>query len=158
LSAAIKNDPETTGVKINDSEYLLSQYPDDSSLILDDNPKSHSTVSKAFSKSINSKRLGISSSSNLSIKSYASLVHSPISLPFKNPFCVSHGFGPSLQKWIKAFYCDISSAVTNNGHVSEFFSLGRGVRQGDPLSPYLFILVLELLCSWQLRLDPSHIA
>jgi hypothetical protein len=40
LSAAIKNDPETTGVKINDSEYLLSQYPDDSSLILDDNPKS----------------------------------------------------------------------------------------------------------------------
>jgi hypothetical protein len=39
-----------------------------------------------------------------------------------------YGFGPSLQKWIKAFYCDISSAVTNNGHVSEFFSLGRGVR------------------------------
>jgi hypothetical protein len=29
-----------TGVKINDSEYLLSQYADDSSLILDDNPKS----------------------------------------------------------------------------------------------------------------------
>ena len=41
-----------------------------------------------------------------------------------------YGFGPSLQKWIKAVYCDISSAVTNNGHVSEFFSLGRGVRQG----------------------------
>jgi hypothetical protein len=46
-------------------------------------------VSKAFSKSINSKRPGISSSSNLSIKSYISLVHSPIYLPFKNPFCVS---------------------------------------------------------------------
>jgi hypothetical protein len=52
-----------------------------------------------------------------------------------------YGFGPSLQKRIKAFYCDISSAVTNNGHISEFFSLGRGVRQKDPLSPYLFILV-----------------
>ena len=51
-----------------------------------------------------------------------------------------YGFGPSLQKWIKAFYCDISSAVTNNGHVSEFFSLGSiCVRQGDHLSPYLFI-------------------
>jgi hypothetical protein len=48
-------------------------------------------------------------------------------------------------KWIKAFYCDISSTVTNNGHVSEFFSLGRGFRPRDPLSPYLFILVLELL-------------
>ena len=32
-----------------------------------------------------------------------------------------YGFGPSLQKWIKVFYCDISSAVTNNGHVSDFF-------------------------------------
>jgi hypothetical protein len=31
-----------------------------------------------------------------------------------------YSFGPSLQKWIKAFYCDISSAFTNNGHVSEF--------------------------------------
>jgi hypothetical protein len=40
LSAAIKNDPEITGIKINDSEYLLSQYADDSSLILNDNPKS----------------------------------------------------------------------------------------------------------------------
>ena len=65
-----------------------------------------------------------------------------------------YGFGPSLQKWIKAFYCDISSAVTNNGHVSEFFSLGRGVRQGDPLSPYLFILVLELL-SAAIKNDPE---
>jgi hypothetical protein len=38
-----------------------------------------------------------------------------------------YGFGPSLQKWIKTFYCDISSVVTNNGHVSELFSLRRGV-------------------------------
>jgi hypothetical protein len=29
-----------------------------------------------------------------------------------------YGFGPSLQKWIKSFYCDISSAVTNNGIAS----------------------------------------
>ena len=40
-----------------------------------------------------------------------------------------YGFGQSLQKWIKTFYCDISSAVTSNGHVSKFVSLGRGFRQ-----------------------------
>jgi hypothetical protein len=31
------------------------------------------------------------------------------------------------------------SAVANNRHVSELFSLGRGVRPRDLLSPYLFI-------------------
>jgi hypothetical protein len=36
-----------------------------------------------------------------------------------------YGFGQSLQKWIKAFYCDISSAVTSNGHVSEFSHWGE---------------------------------
>jgi hypothetical protein len=35
-----KQNNKITGVKINYSEYLLSQYADDSSLILDDNPKS----------------------------------------------------------------------------------------------------------------------
>jgi hypothetical protein len=37
---------------------------------------------------------------------------------------------------------DISSFIINNGHSSDYFKLGRGELQCDPLSPYLFILVL----------------
>ena len=43
-------------------------------------------------------------------------------------------FGPQLQQWIRTFYADSSSSVTNNGYASAFFNLQRGVRQGCPLS------------------------
>ena len=54
-------------------------------------------------------------------------------------------FGESLINWIKVIYTNISSCVINNGNTSPYFKLTRSLRQGDPLSGYLFILVLELL-------------
>ena len=45
-----ENDPNINGVKINDSEFLLNQYLDDSSLALEDDPKSLDNAVKLFHK------------------------------------------------------------------------------------------------------------
>ena len=54
-------------------------------------------------------------------------------------------FGASYRTWVKILYNNIQSAVLNNGYLTSFFSPERGVRQGCPLSVYIFILVAELL-------------
>ena len=55
------------------------------------------------------------------------------------------GFGTSFLQWVNLFYTGVQSSVNVNGYLSPFFSLSRGVRQGCPLSPLLYVLVAEVL-------------
>jgi len=46
-------------------------------------------------------------------------------------------------EWIMACVCNVSFSVLVNGSPSEFFYGSRGLRQGCPLSPLLFLLIIE---------------
>ena len=64
------------------------------------------------------------------------------------------GFQETFVKWIKLLYSGAKSMVKVNGFLSDPFKTQRGVRQGDPLSPLLYILIAEVFAI-SVRSDPA---
>lgn len=56
-----------------------------------------------------------------------------------------YGFGPNFVDLIKMLFHNIESCVTNGGASSGFFKPQRGIRQGCSVSPFLFLLVVEVM-------------
>ena len=55
------------------------------------------------------------------------------------------GFDKTFIERIKILLKNQESCVINGGKTSQYFKSKRGTRQGDPISTYLFIIVLEVI-------------
>ena len=55
------------------------------------------------------------------------------------------GFGSSLKGWVATLMKNSTALVVQNGHLTNSFPVERGCRQGDPISPYLFVIGSDIL-------------
>ena len=69
-----------------------------------------------------------------------------------------YNFGPFYKKMIKTFYLNSSnfSRILLDGYLGTKIHMERGIRQGDPVSGYLFNLVMEPLTNQILQSENVH--
>lgn len=66
-------------------------------------------------------------------------------------------FPPQWSQWIMTCVTTASASILVNGSPSEPFKLQRGLRQGDPLSPFLFVLIVEALNQIIIKATNMHL-
>ena len=67
------------------------------------------------------------------------------------------GFGEKWCRWIRTCISTVQFSILINGSLADFFGSSRGLRQGDPLSPMLFLVMMEVLSRMMKRVEGASL-
>lgn len=76
--------------------------------------------------------------------------------PYMKRVLRKQGFGAKWMNLIETIYSGQETAVSINGMVGKRFEVSRGVLQGDPISPFLFVLQMVPLSNMLESLRQTH--
>ncbi|WKA00162.1 hypothetical protein VitviT2T_018548 [Vitis vinifera] len=90
------------------------------------------------------------------LKIYFEKAYNHVSWDFLDHVLEKKGFSLRWRKWMRGYLSTVSFAVLVNGNAKGWVKASRGLRQGDPLSSFLFTLVADVLSRMLLRAEERN--